>query len=296
MELYRQKKLIYTFLCAFFLSGKAFTNSADLIIFSYNRPLQLESLLRSIDCHIQHLENLFVLYRSEGDAFEYAYEELKEMYPQAIFYQQSNRPRNDFKPKLLDILNYAQADYIMFAVDDIIITNNIDIKKCINALKQTNAYGFYLRLGKNITYSYTYNMPLKLPHLIPITEDIYAFTFAGNKSYWAYPNTVDMTIYKKSDIIPFLTHANYSSPNKLESVWHQKANLHQQGLCFSHSKIINTPLNIVQEDWNNKHDDLYTPKELLSFWQQGLRIDISDIYNIDNNTAHISYQPIFINK
>lgn len=270
-------------------------NAADLIIFSYNRPLQLEALLHSITTHVEHAQSVSIIYRTKGESFNTAYEELKTSWPSVKFYQQHNPPA-DFKPLLLELITQSPSAYICFGVDDIILTDTIDMNACVQALQKTDAYGFYLRLGKNITYSYNYNISLIIPEMTPIEQDVYRFSFTGNKSYWAYPNTVDMTVYKKDDILPALKEMKYSSPNTLEALWNRQANLEHNGLCFSHSKMVNAPLNIVQENWHSKHDDAYSPEELLNFWQQGLRIDIAELHTINNNSAHITYEPVFIQK
>lgn len=266
-------------------------SAADLIIFSYNRPLQLETLLRSAKTYLSQTQSISIIYRTKGESFNNAYEELKASWPEVKFYQQQNPP-SDFKPLLLDLIKSTSSAYICFGVDDIILTDYIDLQACSKALEDNNAFGFYLRLGKNITYSYNYNISLIIPEMKFVTQDIYLFTFTG-KSYWAYPNTVDMTIYKKDMILPALEEMNYSSPNTLEALWNRRANLEHTGLCYHHSKVVNAPLNIVQENWDSKHDDTYSTDELLNFWQQGLRIDTSSLHQINNNAAHISYNPIF---
>lgn len=270
-------------------------NAADLIIFSYNRPLQLEALLCSIQTYVKYPESISVIYRAKGEPFKIAYDELKRSWPNINFYLQENPP-DDFKPMLLNLLKQLPSPYVCFAVDDNIVTDQINLKTCVQTLAQTDAFGFYLRLGKNITYSYNYNIQLTVPDMKPIADDIYQFSFTGNKSYWAYPNTVDMTIYKKPDIIQALEEMKYSSPNTLEALWNRQADLKHTGLCHGHSKMVNTPLNIVQENWQSKHDDTYSTEELLTIWQQGLRIDITTINNLDNNAAHINYFPHFIKK
>lgn len=266
---------------------------ADLIIFSYNRPLQLEALLRSLDKHVTHLGQVSVLYRSSNKAFETAYQELQQACPSITFVRQGTHPKKDFKPLLLNIMQQLTSDYILFAVDDIIVTDKIDIRQCIQALEKTGAYGFYLRLGKNITFSYTQNIPLIVPHMTSIDNDIFSFSMQNNKSYWSYPNTVDMTLYRKNHIMPAFKKLQYCSPNTLEGNWHLIADLQQNGLCFGHSRIVNTPLNVVQDHWNSKHNNSYSVDELLEIWQAGLRLDIDDIYHIKNNAAHISYHPKF---
>jgi hypothetical protein len=285
----------FSFIATFYLHNILIAGDVDLIIFSYNRPLQLEALLYSTKKRIKHIHNIHVLYREKGAAFIDAYQPIIDEYPEIYFHKQE-LPPSDFKPMLTDIINNSEATYICFAVDDILITEDIDMHLCTQALDKTNAYGFYLRLGTNITYSYNYNISLDVPTLTPVDDDIYMFNFKGNKSYWAYPNTVDMTIYKKELLQHVFASLPFSSPNTLEGNWHRIAELDTTGLCFSHSKMINTPLNIVQEDWYNKNESSYTAEALLDIWQQGLRIDIEDIHKLNNNSAHISYIPIFIRR
>ena len=58
--------------------------------------------------------------------------------------------------------------------------------------------------------------PENLPCLLDIDEDIRAWQFAVAADEWAYPLTVDMTIYPKEEIKYLLNAMNYSNPNTLE--------------------------------------------------------------------------------
>ena len=74
---------------------------ADLIIFSYNRPLQLYALLESVQKDVTGLGETTVLYRADGP-FAAGYEKVKAAYPQVQFRAQGIDPASDFKPLTLD--------------------------------------------------------------------------------------------------------------------------------------------------------------------------------------------------
>lgn len=66
-----------------------------IIIFSFNRALQLEALLSSIQCHWQKTNyKLSVLYNTSGDDFQKGYDILQKEYPAYEF----------IKPKFRSIL------------------------------------------------------------------------------------------------------------------------------------------------------------------------------------------------
>ncbi len=271
--------------------------SVDLIVFSYDRPLQLYACLESIKSYVTGDQNIFVLYRVSDEKFKKAYELVNKNFPNVKMYiQDSNKPREHFKPLLLDIfLKKSKSKYIAFVVDDIIVKDRIDLNACANALEKHDSYGFYLRLGKNTTENYT--IPFKNPRLPNFKEyenGIIAWKFKdGTGGDWSYPNTVDMTVYRKADIAENFSQLNYYSPNRLESAWAKKVNLEWTGLCFKKSKIINIPLN-SQTDYSNLHMEGFSADKMLDVFNGGYKIDIKPLYKIENKSPHMPYEPTFI--
>lgn len=270
--------------------------ATDLIVFSYDRPLQLHTLLSSINKYVSNLHALFIIYRTSNHQFDHAYDEVRTLFPTAHFIKQGPEPKKDFKPLLLTCLFATTASHVMFATDDDIFTDSVDIADCVHAQESTDAYGFYLRLGTNITHSYFANQPLTLPPFTSLSHNTLSFSFQDGKSYWAYPNNVNMTLYKKSMIEDAFTALSYNSPNTLESRWARLYPIVGRGLCFTHSKGINIPLNLVQDDWQNKHEAIFTTQELLNLWNYGYTIDLAQFHHIHNNAAHMPYMPTFIKK
>jgi hypothetical protein len=283
-------------LCTDSLYANTPEQTIDLIIFSFDRPLQLHTLLTSIKTYVTNLGSIFILCRASNKKYEQAYQEVHALFPDVQFVMQSNEPKRDFKPLLKQCFSATQGKYIMFATDDDLVKDYVDIKQCIEKLEQTQAYGFYLRLGNHITYSYIQDIQLMIPSMQQLTNDIVIFSFKNGKSFWGYPHNVDMTIYKKSFVEKYVYDVDYTSPNVFESRWASKANLNVTGLCFKNSKILNIPLNLVQQDWNNKNTAQYSPQELLDKWNMGLSIDIKPYHQIRNSSALMPYIINFIKR
>lgn len=271
----------------------------DLIVFSYDRPLQLYSCLESVRKYVKSgLGEVFVIYRISDDKFEKAYKKIKDNFSFIkMFKQNSETPKEDFKPLLLKVLlKKSINNYVAFVVDDIIVKDFIDLKTCVKAIEKHNAYGFYLRLGSNTTENYT--IPFKnkeLPKFKKCENGILSWKFKdGTGGDWSYPNTVDMTVYSKVDISKILKQLNYNSPNTLEGSWAKKVDSEWKGLCFEKSKIVNIPLNIVQQDCNNQHMDGYSADKLLEIFNGGYKIDISRLYKVENKAPHMPHDPTFI--
>lgn len=237
-----------------------------------------------------------MLYRVSDQHYDMAYEELKNIFSYASFIQQGDNPRADFKPLLLQCFLISSAEYIIFSVDDVIIKDCVDFNACIKAMENANAYCFYLRLGENITRQYGQDITIGTPAYTEVQKDILQFTVRDGSGDWAYAHNLDMTLYKKSDIVEFFVNADYSSPNTLESVWSGIVNLENYGLCFRESKIFTLPLNIIQQDWWVPNENSYSAQELFMRWQEGFIFDINQFYLINNDCALMGYKPQFISR
>lgn len=271
---------------------------ADVVVFSYNRPMQLYCFLESLFAYVKNLGTVTVLGRADNQDYADAYEHVQEKFPSVVFIEQSNiSPHDDFKKLTLEIVEGGKNDYIIFAVDDIIVKDFCDLSDCIHALDRTHAYGFYLRLGTNITHCYMVNRSHTLPKLIPVSDQIVAWSFKDGSYDWRYPNSVDMTIYRKETIMKALQELQYTNPSNLEGNWFipEFVDYEKVGLCYECSKIVNIPLNVVQTERNNAHMNI-TTNYLLNVFNDGFKIDYNSLYAIANRSPHIEYPVSFIKR
>lgn len=261
--------------------------SCDLIVFSYNRPMQLLAYLESVEFYIKNLNEIRVIYRVDSE-YKDAYVQLVEKFKNIVFIKQNDvNPKEDFKQLVSAQINNLKSEYLMFAVDDIIVTNFIDLSLCIDALNKYQAYGLYLRLGKNIEHCYTENKYSGVPELKKLDDNILTWRFSSCSGDWGYPNTVDMTIYSKEYVFKTLQQLQFCNPNTLEYQWSLIKPSIEFGLCFEHSKIINIPVNIVQDAWVNWHMHIYSAKKLLEMFINGTRINWKKYYKFENKSPHV---------
>ena len=270
---------------------------ADLVIYSYDRPMQLYAFLESAEQYMSGIADVVVIYRASSALYNTSYELVKQEFPGVMYMQQSDNPLLDFKPLTIQAVFDTPSRYVVFAVDDIIVKDYICCSDDIQALEEHNAYGFYYRLGKHLSYCYTLNMAQAVPPLKQVANGIYSWRFNQAQHDWGYPNTVDMTLYRKKDIESFFKHGNYNTPNTLEGRWASQAGpiMNRTGLCYASSKMVNLPLNRVQHDYPNRHMEV-SAQELQALFEQGLKIDIVPLFCIANRSAHMEYEPTFVQR
>ncbi len=156
-------------------------------------------------------------------------------------------PHGDFKPLTMQALGEQQSSHIIFAVDDIIVKDFINLQHDAKLLDRTHAYGFFYRLGQNVDFCYAVNRFQGIPSLINLQQDLLAWQFAWGKDDWNYPNCVDMTLYRKADIVTLISRLHFSAPNTFEGHWAGHADSSKLGLCHLESKMVNIPTNSVQD-------------------------------------------------
>lgn len=277
-------------------------SEVDIVVYSYDRPLQLYACLESLFKYVSGIGEVHVIYRASDEAFDKGFQDLIEDFEnKAIFHKQGKNPHQDFGPLVLKSTFESPNEYITFMVDDIIVKDYFNLRKCSEVLQLTNSYAFFLRLGKNITHCYMlHDLETPVPPCKEVIDDVYQYWFKDGKGDWNYPNSVDMTIYKKVTIKD-LFEEMYAEGNlwttSYEAYWDEKRQKADKGLFFTHSKIINIPMNLVTETaLQNRHMNIYTTKEQLSIFEQGLKIDITKFYCINNCAPHSEYTVDFIKR
>ncbi|GAB5411425.1 MAG: hypothetical protein ChlgKO_05390 [Chlamydiales bacterium] len=287
------------FFASIFFATQLLASGADLVIFSYDRPLQLYALLESAEQHVDGIEQTVVLYRASENSYEKGYEVVAKQFPQVSFFQQSHRrAKSDFKPLLMRALNrVCKSSYLFFAVDDIVIKDQVDLSLCISYLEKHKAEGFHLRMGKNLDYCYMLRAKQPLPDFEELSDGVLRWQFKKGKYDWAYPHTVDCCIYRKEQILKDFSQISFSNPNTLEAKWAGRSNYSRFGLCFATSKIVNLPLNLVNETYQtNANMNGLTAADLLKLFNLGKKMDIAQLSQIDNRSAHIDYEPSFVDR
>lgn len=260
----------------------------SLIIFSKNRPLQLDLCLSSIRNNFKANLLVTVIYSCDSE-YESAYNDLKSAHSDINFWKQGKSLYRDISSRL----HTADAEYVCFLTDDCFFFEESPLlcDQTLKVLFDTEQIGYYsLRLGENTTHREFNNEFVLQPsvkeqkvirnHRGMILYDRTQHLYGG---YWNYPLSVDGHIYRSKDIIQFVDELCFLEPLKK---WQQTPNAFEQALqrfvhelgqlaiCGKTSCVINSPNNRVQNTADNKHGIHYSIpcKDMLEYYNQGRRI------------------------
>jgi hypothetical protein len=116
------------------------------IVFTKNRPLQLEAYLESLYRYFpQGLIQTYIIYKRE--LFEEEYQQLFSKYADCIVIKE-----NDFHGDFLKLLSQINTKFILFGVDDVVYFDSVDfeiIDETFNSFPE-DTFGFSLRFSKEI--------------------------------------------------------------------------------------------------------------------------------------------------
>ena len=113
------------------------------IVFTKNRPLQLEGYLRGLYRHFPGgLVKTYILYKRQF--FDEEYGEVFAKYPECVVVREEDFSRDFFK-----ILSQVSTKYILFGVDDVVYFDSVDFDVIDETFERfgEDIFGFSLRFG-----------------------------------------------------------------------------------------------------------------------------------------------------
>lgn len=171
--------------------------------------------------------------------------------------------------------------YILFLVDDNLFVRDFILADLFEALQcQPTSIGFSLRLGENIKYSYTKDIPLKLPKFTFLLNGLLIFDWTISDGEFSYPLELSSSIYRSSDIVPLVWGLRFSNPNELEfqmAIRSSEFRVKQPNLlCAQKSLTFCNPVNIVQNFAPNRSGNLKknSIEQLATLFDQGYRVQV----------------------
>lgn len=265
----------------------------SILIFSKDRPMQLEALLQSVRKSIGGEFQLVVQWSTSSAEFEHAYDQLLKANKDLIY---KSVKEVDFKKDLIGILETAKFSRLMFLVDDILFTNpfdvswleGLDLKKVVPSV----------RLWSGINYTQPSDVSSPPPVLQPYLKGPWQkFSWVKSNGYWAMPLAVDGNIFDKKEILFLLKRSQFKAPNTLEKALGPYRFLfkYRQGLCLDRPVILNFALNRVNiENSDFACGEEYSSEILFELWNKGKKIDLNAMQKIRSNSCHIICAPVFV--
>lgn len=264
-----------------------------VLLFSKDRAIQLELFLRSYAQHMSTPLPLTVMYRASSEAHRQAYEQVFANYRAS---ELTVVAESAFKPDLLAVLKASSARHVIFFVDDIVFIQPVDTR----LLEQWDPRDgiLSLRLGRNITHSYNRGgieqpQPASFESATLGEQPLARWRWSTGTLDWSLPTSLDGHLLPLPDLIPVIEQASFKAPNSLEGAIGQYKFLFKWrwGYCWERARIMNLPLNTVKtEDYDFPHQGL-DAEQLLAAFQQGMRLDISELPLAEHNSCHMAWTP-----
>lgn len=242
--------------------------TADLIIFSENHPMQLFSLLESIHNHVVGLKKITVLYQTSSPEIESLYLELKMSFVNVHFLKMDKDLSMMISTAIFDS-PVTTSKYILFAQDTMIATDFIDLSKAIYALELSKAYGMFLTYHQGLEYSASLTRHQPTPPTTPLLglagEDIpFAWQFSAGMDDWNTPHPFSFALYRKADLKKIFNQSGIDTLDSLIQIWSQHLPSHGIGLCYTTPKSVYLrPSSAVSE------------QDLIEMFEEGLKIDLT---------------------
>lgn len=275
----------------------------NVIIFSCDRPMQLETCLQSLYCYLEQDESnedseleTKVIWRASNEQYRKSYEELqKEIEVSDICTNVSWIEQTSFQQNTLFALRATNAPYTMFLVDDIVFLNSFSIEdtKFWRQLIDTpdKLLSISLRLHKGVTYCYALDRYIDPPDRF-VKGGIWNWKqFEGD---WGYPFSLDGNVYNTLFILQAVSAIpQFRNPNDLEARLDQlkhHVSLPPYMACYKEQpKLINVPINISQNEFANRSNEQHSTslKYLNDLFRQGYGIEYDDIEGQTYNSVHV---------
>jgi len=249
----------------------------QVIIFSKDRPLQLDGTLRSFSRQCVDAQDIAVrvLYIASTSRLRSLYSELKREHPNVQFVNEGS-----FRRDLLLLLKLHEQ--VLFVVDDTLFVRDFSLVECAESLRRTpDAIGVSLRLGQNATNCYALSTPQKVPDLHAVNESLWGYRWPDAEHDFAYPLEVSSSVYRVADLMPLLQASSFCNPNMLEAdlaaqMWRFRKS-HPRVLCYDTAVAFSAPLNRVQTVCENRAggEESLSASCLATRFAAGWRVDVA---------------------
>ena len=181
------------------------------IVFTKNRPLQLEAYLRSRRFFFPRgISRTYILYKVE--LFENEYEQVFEEYPDCTIVREG-----DFHADFMEIIRQVDTKYIMFGIDDVVFFDSVDFSVIDNTFSEyaDNIFGFTLRFVPESVKDDGDN----LEEITVSGQKLYRLNWQkGRTPHTRYPFELCSTIYK-SDLVRQILYGTMSSNTVARSLF-----------------------------------------------------------------------------
>ncbi|MNK00025.1 hypothetical protein D3C87_178060 [compost metagenome] len=255
----------------------------EIIIFSKDRAMQLHALLSSYFYFVSNTAPIQILYTCSSVEHQKSYDDLIQLFKDKNV---SFVKETDFKPQLLGLLGNIKTSKMFFMTDDALFIDYLDLNDFSKFNTQNTVPS--LSKGNDLTFCFAFNKAQDLPVFLNIDaldpkKLVWEWNLAVESPDWAYPLSVDGSLFTTSEILKIMAQTDFKAPNSLESNLQEFLPLfiNRYGVGYDKVKYVNVPCNIVQKEWVNNATNAMDVEFLLQKWNEGKRIHFEEFNGTD---------------
>ena len=265
----------------------------SILTFSKERPLQLEGLLTSLESNLTGDWKVELVINAPNEAFKSAYKKVLKVHSQRIGSMVFEESAKEFQAATSRLLRQNRSPFVTFFVDDNLLIERLDVSD-LTRLSRAGSFTT-LRLGKNITRSMFSDVSTDQPALEDFESNnhtgsnaVFQWKFGDGGKNWRYL-ALEGLVLRRDQARKLLPLVRCPNPNLLEDKLNKPRfkSQFEQGIVFAKSKLLNLPVNRVQESRKNPVNSHEASTEyLLSLFERGFRLDASRYFGINNEILH----------
>ncbi len=210
---------------------KKTTNAKATVIIFASSSSKLYHTIKSICKSVQNIEQIMVFYKMKNNVVKRPAQLLDMHYsPDQVRFIPITDKEKNIKQYLLSYLEEVPSDYVVITSDTVTITQPINLNKCIRLLEQTFAYAFYLTRGGWFDQV--------IPSHIIVDKGIYAWKFMFGEDQWNIIHDLEMTLFRKSDVINKIKTLYFDHFDAFEHEWNRITVAQNKiGLFYKNAKV-----------------------------------------------------------
>ena len=258
----------------------------NVVIFSKDRPCQLDSLLRSLTEHLLVDHRLTVLFNYDSEEYKAGYDIVIHRFPNVFFVRETNFYEDTVRLSLVE-----GYDCFLWLVDDCIMKNDFEYDSILRRFLIDDNIGVYnLRLTPTVSRMTDWPDDVERPFPQFGLDNTWEWRKAVDTD-WSYPMTMDGHMYKTKTMVSYLKSMTFGPPPSMDATMHSRPLNLPLMICNFQQKILGIVPNRVQTGSPNRHGHI-TIKEMNDLWLAGKQINLGCLYKLNEACGKYHYIPI----
>jgi SAM-dependent methyltransferase len=255
----------------------------DMVVFSKDRPAQLELLLRSAKRFFRGWEqvNWSVIFTASSPEYDAGYERVRAEHPEFRYVDERDDDR-PFKELTLDAV--GQSELVAFIVDDNVFKEPFELES--PELAAFRADPSIACLSARMCPRMYHCYPTDEITPIPEFERGTVWDWRSAEGGWGYPMSADFHIFRSAELVPLLSDVDFFNPNSLEAAMAARPLPAPKMICLPEAVVVNLPVNRVQDTAVNRHAGSHAQDELNAEFVKGRRLALGPIAGVRNVSTH----------